>query len=195
MKAIFFTIAVSATCFAQTVEIHFEVVFNKSTIGTLTASEQKDGKNAVKELKTLVDTKVLALAIHVESEEVVKKENDILLEGTAYRHANRSKNDVHAHVIRENNKNYQVERNGTSTSIGDQDITWCIIDFYFAEPKNITSVFSNMYADHLELRKIAEGKYQLITPDNKNSYYTYEEGRLVMIESDTPVGKVISKRM
>lgn len=39
------------------------------------------------------------------------------------------------------------------------------------------------------------GKYQLITPDKKNSYYNYLNGKLTMVEADTPVGKVVSKRL
>ena len=52
-----------------------------------------------------------------------------------------------------------------------------------------------MYAEFLQVNELSPGKYQLITPDNKNSYYTYRAGQLVMVETDTPLGMVVSKRI
>ena len=52
-----------------------------------------------------------------------------------------------------------------------------------------------MYAQMLELKRMDNGQYQLITPDNNNSLYSYRNGKLISIEVDTLVGKVISKRI
>jgi hypothetical protein len=125
----------------------------------------------------------------------VVKENGVLLEGTAYRHANRGSEDVHAHVKKIASKTYQRERNGQTSKIEKEDITMCMVDLYFKEPKGVTSVFSNMYAEKLQLKPMGGGKYQLITPDKKNSYYYYQNGKLVTVEADTPVGKVLSQRI
>lgn len=181
--------------FAQKTEIAFEVSFNGKKIGIVKAIEEKTGTKSVKNLKTETDTKILVVSVHVESEVKVVKENDLLIEGTAYRHANRGAEDVHAHVKKIANKTYQRERNGKTSKIQNEDITVCMVDLYFKEPKGVSFVFSNMYAEKLELKPMGSGKYQLITPDKKNSYYTYQNGKLVMVEADTPVGKVLSNRV
>ncbi len=181
--------------FAQKTEIAFEVSFKGKKIGVVKAIEEKTGTKSIKNLKTETDTKILVVSVHVESEVKVVKENGILVEGTAYRHANRGAEDVHAHVKKIASKTYQRERNGQTSKIEKEDITMCMIDLYFKEPKGVASVFSNMYAGKLELKAMGGGKYQLITPDKKNSYYSYQNGKLVTVEADTPVGKVLSKRI
>jgi hypothetical protein len=122
-------------------------------------------------------------------------ESGILINGTSYRHANRGADDVQATVIKTGNKIYQRERNGEKSKIEGKEISTCVIDLFFREPKGVKIIFSNMYADFLMVKEIGSGKYQLITPDKKDSYYTYKNGKLITIESDTPVGKVISKRI
>ncbi|MFM8913694.1 MAG: DUF6134 family protein [Flammeovirgaceae bacterium] len=112
----------------------------------------------------------------------------------AYRHSNRGSADVHAHVKRNSSSGYDCERNGKSTQLRAREITFCVFDLYFNEPKGLKSIFSNMYAQTLELVEVGEGKYEVITPDNKNTYYTYKSGRLISVEADTPLGKVISTR-
>jgi hypothetical protein len=191
----FFSIFIVISLFAQKTEITFEVSFKGKKIGVVKAIEEKAGTKSTKNLKTETDTKILVVSVHVESEVTVIKENNVLVEGTAYRHANRGSEDVHAHVKKIGSKSYQRERNSQTSKIENEDITMCMVDLYFKEPNGVASVFSNMYAEKLELKAMGAGKYQLITPDKKNSYYTYQNGKLVKVEADTPVGKVLSKRL
>ena len=179
---------------AQKTEIVFEVDFKGEKIGLLRAVEERDGNKVIKDLKTETNTKILVIAIHVETEVQINKEDEILMEGKAYRHSNRGTEDVHARTSRIGDKSYQLECNGKKSNY-NEDITICMIDMYFKEPLGITSVFSNMYAQKLELRLMRPGKYHLMTPDHKNSYFTYENGMLMTVESDTPVGKIVSKRL
>jgi hypothetical protein len=180
---------------AQKVENVFRVSFKNKDIGTIHAVEQRSGTKSTKDLRTQTDTKVLMMSIHVESEVKSSHDNGILIEGTSYRHANRGTEDVHAHLVRLPDKSYQREKNGKKSLIEKQEITICVIDLFFREPKGIKTVFSNMYADFLTLKEISTGKYQLVTPDKKDSYYTYQSGKLISVESNTPLGKVISKRI
>ncbi len=180
---------------AQKTEVEFNVFFKDKNIGTMRAVEEKSGTKSVKDLRTKTDAKIMFIAIHVESEVKATHESGILISGTSYRHANRGANDVQARVTKTGYKLYQKERNGMKGKIEGKEISTCVIDLFFREPKGIKTIFSNMYADFLTLKEISSGKYQLITPDSKDSYYTYKKGKLVTVESDTPVGKVISKRI
>ena len=51
-----------------------------------------------------------------------------------------------------------------------------------------------MYGEALALKTLGAGQYQLITPDKKNSTYKYKNGALVEVETETPVGTVVSQR-
>lgn len=185
----------SLPLWSQTNKIVFEVAYKGKKIGTVTASEELSEKKAIRNLKTNTDTKVILVSVHVESEVKVVKDGRVLVEGTAYRHANRGAEDVHSHVKRLSAKEYEKERNGQKAKISGREITFCLIDLYFSEPVGLATVFSNMYAAELELKNLGTGKYQVVTPDKKNSYYLYKDGKLISIEVDTPVGKVTSTRI
>jgi hypothetical protein len=52
-----------------------------------------------------------------------------------------------------------------------------------------------MYAEFLTLKATGAGKYQVTTPDKKDTFYSYQNGQLVLVESNTPLGKVVCKRI
>jgi hypothetical protein len=179
---------------AQTNEVNFDVALNDKNIGTLHATEQKTGSKFFRDLKTNTDAKVLVLSIHVESEVTNTHEDGMLVSGVAYRHANRGSKDVHSKVTRTSAKNYQCERNGSVSQLNNTDISFCTIELYFREPVGLKQVFSTMYANFLPINLMAPGKYEVVTPEKRNTVYTYTLGNLTKIEMDTPVGRVISTR-
>jgi hypothetical protein len=190
-----FVFSLSQLSWAQKTETVFNVFFKDKSIGTMRVVEEKSGTKSIKDLSTQTDAKILAMSIHVESEVKSTHENGILIQATSYRHANRGAEDVHAKVTRINDKNYVKERNGVKGRIEGQQIDMCLIDLFFREPKGVKKVFSNMYAEFLIIKEIGAGKYRVITPDNKDSYYTYKDNKLTTVESNTPLGKVISRRV
>lgn len=180
---------------AQKIENTFKVNFKNKEIGTIRAVEDRSGTKSAKDLRTQTDANVLMMSVHVESEVKTLHDNGVMIEGTSYRHANRGAEDVHARITKIGERLYQREKNGTKSRIEKREITICVIDLFFREPKGVKTIFSNMYADFLTLKEISPGQYQLITPDKKDSYYTYNGGKLMIVESDTPLGKVTSRRI
>ena len=180
---------------AQKTEILFNIMLKDKKIGVLHAQEIKTESKSFKVLTVETKTTFLFIPIHMESEVSTTQKNGVLIEGTAYRDASRKSKDVVAAVTKIGPRLYQRERNGMKDKIRNQRITFCVVDLYFKEPVAITQVFSNMYAETLPLKWMGNGIYQLITPDNNNTIYTYQNGELISIEVDTPVGKVISKRI
>lgn len=180
---------------AQKQEILFDVMFRDEKVGVLRAQETKSESTSLKLLTTETSTTFLFIPIHMESEVSTTQKNGVLIKGTAYRNASRKSSDVIATVIKIGLRLYQRERNGVKDKIKNQRITFCVVDLYFKEPVEITKVFSNMYAQTLKLKRMDNGVYQLITPDNNNSLYTYRNGELISIEVDTPVGKVMTRRI
>jgi hypothetical protein len=187
----------SFAVFGQKTETVFDVIFKEKKVGVVNVVEEKDKTKAariIRDIKTNTEVKVMAFLIHVESELRIIKEDNILVEGTAYRHANRGSSDVQAHVKRLNGQAYEKERNGTKATFNHTGITFCVADLYFKEPKGLKTVFSNMYADHMQVKDLGKGKYQLTGPENKVSSYSYLNGRLVKVEADTPMGSVTISR-
>ncbi len=180
---------------AQKQEVFFDVIYKDEKVGVLHAEETKTESKSFKLLTIETKTSFLFIPIHMESEVTTTQKNGILIEGSAYRNASRKSSDVTATVTKIGYKLYQRERNGVKDKIRNQHISYCVVDLYFQEPLGVTKVFSNMYAQMLELKRMDDGQYQLITPDNNNSIYSYRNGRLISIEADTVVGKVISKRI
>lgn len=88
----------------------------------------------------------------------------MLIEGTAYRNASRKSSDVHATIRKIGFRLYQRERNGVKDKLKSKPIRFCVVDLYFKEPLRVSQVFSNMYVEMLQLKRIDTGKYQLITP-------------------------------
>ncbi|MEQ9592178.1 MAG: DUF6134 family protein [Cyclobacteriaceae bacterium] len=187
-------IALTITTSAQKVEANFEVQFKGKGIGTLHAVDEKKEGSSLKDLRTQTDVKIIAMSIHVESEVESHYKDGVFVRGTSYREANRGAEDIHAHVNKVGERKYERVRNGEKSVI-EELITTCVVDLFFAEPKGIEKVFSNMYAEFLKIEELSPGKYKLITPDNKDSYYTYRAGQLVMVETDTPLGTVVSRRI
>jgi len=146
------------------------------------------------ELKSKTDTHVLFFSFHMESDVMVEKTDGILVSGTAYRESNRGPNDVQSRVTKDGTR-YEREQNGMKDKISLANVTFCVIDLYFEEPKNIKKIFSNMYTQMLPLKRIDSGKYQLITPDKNNPIFVYQAGKLVQVELNTPIGQVITTRI
>lgn len=196
-KTLLFLLLASNVLFvqAQKTAITFEVAFKKNKIGTVQAVREITGNKITNDLSTKTDAKVFMIPVHVESEVSLMKENGILVKGTAYRHANRGSEDVHATVKKIAENTYQAEKNGKINRLENKTIGFCVVDLFFQEPVGLKQVFSNMYADFLTITELGGGKYQVITPDKKNTYYNYRNGQLITVESDTPLGKVISKRV
>ncbi len=180
--------------FPQKTQISFDVFHNEENIGTLQAIKIKNGKKTVKDLRTNTNAKVLMMSIHVESEINTVSEEEILIKGIAYRHANRGTEDIQATVTKKDSKNYEAERNGVKKKIVGNVINYCVIDLYFKEPVGLSKIFSNMYADFLPIKKLEQGHYVLTTPDSKTSHYYYTNGNIERIEVEISLGKVISKR-
>lgn len=186
---------VGTLAIAQKQEIVFDVVFRDKKVGVLHAQETRSESKSFKVLRVETKSTILFIPIHMESEVSTTQENGILIQGTAYRNSSRKSSDVVATVTQIESGQYQRERNGVIDKIKNEGITFCVVDLYFQEPIGVIQVFSNMYAQMLKLERIDIGKYQLTTPDKHNSLYTYRNGKLISIEVDTIVGKVLSKRI
>ena len=179
----------------QKYEVSFHVYLKDKLIGKVEAVEIKKGTEVIRDVKAESDASVMMLSVHVETDTKVINGNRVLIEGTAYRHTNRGPGDIHATTKRLAAKKYEHDRNGTKSLYELGEITFSVTDLFFEEPVGLEKIFSNMFAEMVPLKKLGSGKYQVTTPDNKTTIYTYSSGKLVIVESETPAGNVLSKRI
>ena len=174
-------------------EIRFTVYHGGKSIGTMKITRKQSGGKVVRELKTDTDANIMVASIHAESELSVLSDDEVLTMGIAYRYGNHGANDIHANIVRLGSK-YQVERNGVVVNIDVPKIEFCMVDMYFKEPKGLTQVYSSMHGDFLPVRKLSETQYEVGFPDGNTTIYIYKRGEIDAVESNLPVGKIISKR-
>jgi hypothetical protein len=188
-------LALTVGAFPQNVEIDFEVRMGDDHIGTIKAVVIRQGKSTIMEVRSKTETTLLAITVQSESVISVTKENNVVIQGVAWRKVNPGPDDIHTTVKKTGVNTYHHECNGDVRNEESADITLCVTDLYFTEPKGVTSIFSNMHGEYVPLKKLTADTYRLVTPDNKDSFYTYKNGKLVLIEADTPLGKIVSKRI
>jgi hypothetical protein len=180
--------------FAQNTEYSLGIFFKGDKIGTVKATEIVAGTKSTKDLRTTSDAKVMCVQIHVEMDVNTIQDNGVLVQGTAFKHANRGSEDVHSKTQQTAPKTYSVQRNNENSTLTNKVIKTCVIDLYFKEPVGITTVYSNMFAQDVPLAHIGVGKYKLTTPNNKSTTFTYQNGKLMTVESETALGTVTTKR-
>ena len=189
-----FISAISISLSAQTTEHIFEVTYKKKSIGNLFATQKIDKNKTIQDLRTNTKVDLIAFSVYVESEVKVIKENGVLVYSDCYRNANRGTESIVAEIRKVGPKSYSIKRNGENFKIEGKAISYCIVDLYFEEPVNQEEVFSDMYAEFLNIEEISPHKYKLSSPKSKDTYYTYKDGELIKVEVETPIGMAVSKR-
>lgn len=190
LTILLFTSFISIYSFSQTTEYTFDVKFKGKSIGNLFAKKVVNGNEIKEDLRTKTKVNLIALSVHVESEVKLIKRDDQLIQSVSYRNASRESEDIVSEISKVSSREYHVERNGKEFKLKDFKITYCTVDLYFSEPINIDAVFSSMYAENLEIEEVSPHRYKMSSPKSKDTFYTYENGKLIMVEIDTSVGRV-----
>ncbi|MEQ8625405.1 MAG: DUF6134 family protein [Vicingaceae bacterium] len=190
LTILLFTSFISIYSFSQTLEYTFDVKYKGKSIGNLFAKKVVDGNETKEDLRTKTKVNLIALSVHVESEVKLIKRDDQLIQSVSYRNASRESEDIVSEISKINSQEYKVKRNGKEFKLLESEIRFCTVDLYFSEPENINQVFSSMFAEYLKLEEVSPNRYKLISPKSRDTFYTYKDGKLIMVEIDTKVGMV-----
>ncbi len=63
-----------------------------------------------------------------------------------------------------------------------EDIHHSLALLFFTEPANLTKVFSERLGQFVPVRQVTSQTYELLMPDGKKHYYTYQHGRCVKVD-------------
>jgi hypothetical protein len=65
----------------------------------------------------------------------------------------------------------------------------CVSWLFFNEPVGVKELFSEDWGQMVAVQIAGTGKYEVKLPDGKSNFYHYENGKMILLESSTPVGK------
>ena len=164
----------------------FEVRIANHAVGTIEANRKVNG--AAKTI--IIKTRIQVMLSKINSDILNEYNNNILTTAKSSRISGKSGEDKRTTTLR-NGKEYTITVNGEKSVINNAEIEECVADLYFAEPKQVTRVFSETLGRFLPLKSIGGGMYELILPEGKKNVFKYENGTLVLVEVNHTFGKAI----
>ncbi|MGO4292811.1 DUF6134 family protein [Chitinophaga sp. RAB17] len=162
----------------------FEVRIANHAVGTIEANRKTNGP--VKSI--IIKTRIQVMLSKINSDIANEYSNNVLSSSKSSRISGKNGEDKNTTTIR-NGKEYTIIVNGEKSVINNAEIEECVADLYFAEPKQITRVFSETLGRFLPLKSIGGGMYELILPEGKKNVFKYENGTLVLVEVNHTFGK------
>ena len=180
-------------CFAQLPKdsdsANFIVMRNHEEIGTLTVERQIEGNNTSYSLFSSVQLKAL---VNVQIHETIVSEFN----------ANELTTALHKRVINGfHSADKVVTKSGKDYVCDDEilphlgsSIQSSVLLLYFHEPKTVSRIFSESFAEMVTLRNLGEGIYSLKLPNDSTTDYYYENGMLVKVNAHTRWGIITFQR-
>ncbi|NSL89868.1 hypothetical protein ECE50_023715 [Chitinophaga sp. Mgbs1] len=184
----FTTVAVLFT-HAQAQTTTFEVRVANHAVGTIEAQRKVTGASKSIVIKTRIQT----LLAKVNSDITNEYSNNVLTMARSSRVSGKNGEDKQT-TTRRNGNDYTIILNGAQSVIDNAEIEHCVADLYFAEPKQVTRIFSEALGRFLVLKPLGGGEYELILPEGKKNIYKYLNGKLVEVEVNHTFGKALFVR-
>lgn len=164
----------------------FEVRVANHAVGTIEAQRKVSGHAK----SIIIRTRIQMMLSKINSDIFNEYSNNVLTLATATRIAHKNGEDKRT-TTRKDGKDYTVVLNGERSVLNDAEIQHCVADLYFAEPKQVTRIFSETLGKFLPLKYLGNGEYELQLPEGKKNVYKYENGTLVQVEVNHTFGKAV----
>jgi hypothetical protein len=164
----------------------FEVRIANHAVGTIEANRKTNGPAK----SIIIKTRIQMMLAKINSDIINEYSNNVLSTSKSSRISGKNGEDKNTTTVR-NGKEYTITVNGEKSVINNAEIEECVADLYFAEPKQVTRVFSETLGRFLPLKSIGGGMYELQLPEGKKNIFKYENGALVLVEVNHSFGKAI----
>ncbi len=169
---------------AQT--LTYAIRLKDELVGKMTANRQGKSKTSYFIESNILVQKMLLVDIRYTLESVF--ENNILMSSQAI---NKLNGKEQANSKTRNTKNgYTVQTLKGTKKLSQSEIPYNLCSLYFEEPVKYNSVYSDTYGEFLPLKPAGPHRYELILPDGKSNYYTYQHGICVLVELEILFGKI-----
>jgi hypothetical protein len=164
----------------------FEVRVGNHPVGTIEANRKLNGPSK----SIVIKTRIQVMLSKVNSDIMNEYSNNILTLAKSSRITGKNGDDKSTTTSR-NGKEYTIVVNGERSLLKEPEILACVADLYFAEPKQVTKVFSESLGRFLPLKALGGGSYELSLPEGKKNVYKYANGVLVEVEVNHSFGKAL----
>ncbi len=179
LKFLVLFLALSGSAYCQsTRELTYDIVKGGKNIGFLNVSRQSFGDSLVYQIESRVEIRFLfSFVVHFRSTEI--SVGGRLVEGKA-------KSTLNGKIQKESNvwlsnDEFFVNLNGATYEFGNKIVDYFVSQLYFIEPKERKQIFSQQFANYIDLERTGEHTYTLISPDG-NNYYIYENGNCKQVK-------------
>lgn len=190
-RVLFTVISVAVLCLPAHAQTNiFEVRVANHAVGTIEANRKMSGSAK----SIVIKTRIQVMLSKINSDMVNEYTNNVLNTAQSSRVSGKSGEDRRT-ITRRNGKDYTITVNGEKHVLSNTEIGECVGDLYFAEPRQVTRVFSESLGVFLPLKSIGGGMYELIMPEGRKNIYKYENGKLVLVEVNHTFGKAVFVRI
>lgn len=164
----------------------YEILFGNNPVGMLDVKQDPAGPSRRIHIRSRVQSKLLS---RMETDIETLYTHNILTRARVTRIQARANDENRETLTEKTEKAYAVTRKGVRSPFYIAQITFCVSDLYFTEPKGIKEVYSETAGRFLPIKELANGRYALVMPDGKQNYYTYGKGRLLLVEVNHSLGR------
>lgn len=172
---------------AQTAVHRFRVLKGDDPVGELRVEQQVTERQTVFVMKSRATFDFL-LTIHVEENITDVFENGSLISSSHQRYVN---GDLKVnHEVKRNEKGYRVVDHSDRIRELDDSIQSSVLSLYFKEPTDPVLVYSQNFRRLLRVQQTGPHRFRVDLPNGGTTRYTYANGMLVSVESDTYLGTV-----
>ncbi len=163
----------------------YEIRYANSPVGTLEVKQEVSGAHRRIFISSRVQMKLFS---RMDTDIKTEYLHNVLEKARAVRLGGKSAENKET-VTERAQKGYVVIRKGEEATLKQTQISYCVGDLYFSEPKDIREVYSETLGQFLPIKQLEDKRYELSMPDGKRNMYRYEKGRLTDVEVNHQLGK------
>ncbi|HEU4553956.1 MAG TPA: DUF6134 family protein [Chitinophaga sp.] len=168
----------------------FEIRLGSHAIGTVEARCNVNGNARHLEIKSKLETTFITKFTDIYCD----YNNNVLVQSHVTRSSGKNSDDSKNVTTRREGNRYLINADGEKSALNNVEIQHSVSDLYFAEPRQISRVYSETLGKFLALKALGNGEYELSLPDGKKNYYRYQKGTLKEVEVNHTLGKAFIVR-
>lgn len=169
---------------AQT--LNYAIRLKDELIGHMTAVKKGKGKSELMIESKIMIEKMIKLDLLYRIDAVF--ENNILSSSLAVQN-NNGKEFTNSKTTKDKS-GYTIKTLKEEKAIYQKFIHYNLCKLYFEEPIGISSVYSDTYGEFLSLKPAGKHRYEMILPDGKSNFYSYNHGICTLVELELIFGKI-----
>lgn len=169
---------------SQTQTFKYDVIVYNRSIGTFTATRTDLNERSEYILESKISTRIFK-QIDYEFTMHSAFENSILVKSDLKNMMNDKLKQ--SSTVRFDGSSYLIKTPDKTLKHNKDKVSYSSASIYFEEPVNRKFLFSENYGINLPIIKVDAHKYMVKVPNGDKNYYTYENGRVTVVEFDKSI--------